>query len=126
MCVLSKYVSCIMKTLDEIPLKENERQAIVELKEPILKRYPDTEIILFGSKARGDSSDESDIDVLVLLDTNVDDHVRLYIFNVAYEIELSYDVVFGIIVQTKDLWYSDAAKYFPLYDSIQQDGVCTQ
>ena len=115
-----------MKTLDEIPLKENERQAIVELKESIHKRYPDAEIILFGSKARGDSSNESDIDVLVLLDTNVDDHVRLDIFNVAYEIELSYDVVFGIIVQTKDLWYSDAAKYFPLYDSIQRDGVCTQ
>jgi len=115
-----------MKTFNQISLKENERQAIVELKEAILKRYPDTEIILFGSKARGDSSNESDIDVLVLLDTNVDDHVRLDIFNVAYEIELSYDILFGIIVQTKDLWYSDAAKYFPLYDSIQRDGVYTQ
>ncbi|MDH7553063.1 MAG: nucleotidyltransferase domain-containing protein [Spirochaetota bacterium] len=115
-----------MKTLDEIALKENERQAILELKKIIQMHYPDAELILFGSKARGDSSNDSDIDILMLLDGSVDDYVRENIFNVAYQIELKYDVVFGIIVEAKMLWYSDKAKYIPLYDSIQKDGVITQ
>jgi predicted nucleotidyltransferase len=69
-----------MKTLDQILLKENEKQAIVTLKEIILKQYSNSEIILFGSKARGDDSDESDIDVLILIDKKIDDYIREDIF----------------------------------------------
>ncbi|HOM11469.1 MAG TPA: nucleotidyltransferase domain-containing protein [Spirochaetota bacterium] len=115
-----------MKTLDQISLKENERQAIVELKNAILAQYPEAEIILFGSKARGDSSDESDMDLLILIDGDVDDFMRENIFDIAYIIELKYDVVFGIIVEAKVLWYSDKTKYIPLYNSIRKDGVITQ
>lgn len=40
-----------MKTLDEIALKENERQAILELKKIIQMHYPDAELLLFVSEA---------------------------------------------------------------------------
>ncbi len=115
-----------MKTLDHITLKDNERQAIISLKEAIAARCKGAELILFGSKVRGDSNDESDIDVLILLGENIDDYLREEIFDIAYKIELAYDVVFGIIVQTKLLWYSDNAQDIPLYQSIQRDGVIAQ
>ncbi len=43
------------KTLKKIELKKNEKEALKELKEKILGRFPDTRIVLYGSKARGDS-----------------------------------------------------------------------
>jgi hypothetical protein len=50
--------------LKKINLKDNERKALRELKERLLKKYPGVEIILYGSKARGDFDKESDIDLL--------------------------------------------------------------
>lgn len=51
--------------LKKINLKDNERKALLELKGRLLKKYPGVEIILYGSKARGDFDKESDIDLLI-------------------------------------------------------------
>ena len=50
-------------------LDENERQALSEYKDSLLRRFPQQveRLILFGSKARGDSVTDSDIDILVIL-----------------------------------------------------------
>ncbi len=50
-------------------LDENERQALSEYKDFLLRRFPQQveRLILFGSKARGDSVASSDTDVLVVL-----------------------------------------------------------
>lgn len=37
-----------MKTFDHIPLKENERQAIIVLEEKMYEKYKGAEILLFG------------------------------------------------------------------------------
>ncbi|MHB8282967.1 MAG: hypothetical protein ACYDDE_09265 [bacterium] len=42
-----------MKTIKTLNLKDNEIQAITELKKRVLRLYADAEIILFGSKANG-------------------------------------------------------------------------
>ena len=56
-----------MKTIKTLNLKDNEIKAIAELKKRVLQLYPDAEIILFGSKARGDYNKDSDVDILILL-----------------------------------------------------------
>lgn len=43
-----------MKTLEQISLKENERQAILELKKIIQMHHPNAALILFESKASGE------------------------------------------------------------------------
>lgn len=50
-------------------LNENEQRALSEYKDFLLRRFPEQveQLILFGSKARGDSVADSDIDVLVVL-----------------------------------------------------------
>jgi len=50
-------------------LDENEQRALSEYKDFLLRRFPEQveRLILFGSKARGDSVADSDIDVLVVL-----------------------------------------------------------
>ena len=41
-----------------------------ELKEKIKEKYPDAEIILYGSKARGDCDENSDIDLMIIIKDN--------------------------------------------------------
>lgn len=56
-----------IKSITQLKLKEHEKKAVQELKETLIERLPEVEILLYGSKARGDSETFSDIDVLVLL-----------------------------------------------------------
>lgn len=80
-------------------------------------------MILFGSKARGDAVEFSDIDVLVLLNRKIDNSLEEEIFSTAFKIELKNDVVFGIVVYSKQFWNSELGKAMPLRWNIDKDGV---
>ena len=113
-----------MKSLKKkLNLKENEKKALDELKKKITERFSDVEIILYGSKARGDADEESDIDVLILLNRDVDDRLREDIFVLSFEIELKYDVVFGILVESRTFWNSSLAKAMPIHWNIDREGI---
>ncbi|MBE0477817.1 nucleotidyltransferase domain-containing protein [Candidatus Aerophobetes bacterium] len=112
-----------MRTLRELNLKENEKKALHELKRRLLKKFPDAEIILYGSKARGDSDEESDIDVLVLLGREVNNTLEEEIFSISFKIELNYDVIFGIIVYPQKFWDSPLGKAMPLHWNVDKEGI---
>jgi len=111
------------KRLKEINLRENERKALEELKEKILERFPDAEIILYGSKARENSDKESDIDLLILVESQVNTDLEEEIFHISYEVELKHDVVFGEIIENKNFWDTALAKAMPLHWNIDREGV---
>ena len=111
------------QTLNKINLIDNEKNALLELKEIILARFPDAEIILYGSKARGDSDKESDIDLLILVESLINSKLEEEIFHLSYQIELKYEVVFGEIVENKDFWNTPLANAMPLHRNIDREGV---
>jgi len=47
------------------------RQTINEISERIAKRFHPHKIILFGSYARGDATEHSDLDLLIITDTTL-------------------------------------------------------
>lgn len=112
-----------MKNLWQVYLKENEKNALRELKSRLLEKFPDAEITLFGSKARGDFEEESDIDLLILLDSPVTSKLEEEITHISYDIELAYDVVFGKIVENKDFWKSPLANSMPLHWNVDKEGI---
>ena len=112
-----------MEYLGHLNLKENEKKALLELKKRLLESFPVAEIILYGSKARGDFDEESDIDILVILKNRVDNSLREKIFSMSFKIELKYDVIFGILVEPEDFWNSPLAKTMPIHGNIDREGI---
>ncbi len=112
-----------MKTTTQPNLKSHEKKALQELKEGLTDRFPEAEIILYGSKARGNSEAFSDIDVLVLLGREINNSLEEVIFGMAYDIELKYDVVFGILVESNVFWDSDLAHAMPIHWNIDREGI---
>ena len=104
-------------------LSNNEKKALLELKRIITENFSKGEIILYGSKARGDYGKYSDIDVLVLLNEDVNNRLEESIFCAVFSIELQYDVIFGIIVYSKQFWNSDLGNSMPLHWNIDSEGI---
>jgi len=106
-----------------VSLKTSEREALKELKIKIVEKFSEAEIILFGSKARGDYDEESDIDLLILIERPINRKIEEEIADISYNIELKYGVVFGKIIENKTFWNSKLAKVMPLHKSIEKEGV---
>jgi len=112
-----------MKNSGNLNLRDNEKKALQELKKILFKSFSVAEIILYGSKARGDFDEESDMDILIILNGKVDDNTREKIFSMSFKIEIKYDVIFGILVETEDFWGSPLAEAMPIHSNISREGV---
>jgi predicted nucleotidyltransferase len=113
-----------MKSLKTLNLKDNEVQAITELKKRILQLYPDATVVLFGSKARGDFNKDSDIDVLILLGAVVNSKVESNIIsNALSDVYLKYpDNVFNILIKNENEWNHYKGNPF-LKENINKEGI---
>jgi predicted nucleotidyltransferase len=105
-----------MKTIDDLPIKQYERRAIIEAARLLKDRFSAREVILFGSKARGDDDEESDIDLLVLTSQPVSWNERKAINDYTLYLNLALRDAAQILRQAR---YS-----FPLECSVPQVSRC--
>ena len=104
-------------------LKENEKKALFELKKTLLQKFPDIEIFIYGSKARGDFIEHSDIDLLILLNRKVNTLIEEEIIGIVYELELEYGVIFDVLIESKDLWQTPVLEEMPIHQNIEREGI---
>ena len=80
-------------------------------------------IILFGSRARGDASQESDWDFLVLTDRKDTELLASELRKkIQEEVELPLNVAVSLIVKNKLIWEDDYA-VTNIYESIREEGI---
>lgn len=79
------------------------------------------EIILFGSRARGDFQKDSDWDLLILLNTMINETIKEEIRNELFEFELETEEVISSIIQSKKGW--DDLSITPLHKIIEEEGI---
>jgi predicted nucleotidyltransferase len=81
-------------------------------------------VILYGSYARGDYREDSDIDIMILADLTDDEVVkyRAEIADFTFDIEMENDVILSPLLKNIDRFYYwiDA---LPFYMNIQKEGV---
>ncbi len=94
-----------------------------QVKETVLEIEPTAEIVLYGSRARGDSGTESDWDFLVLVDGPVDDARVDRIRHRLYEIEWESGQVLSSIVRSREEWRSQPLNNTPFHRNVELEGI---
>ena len=81
-------------------------------------------VILYGSYARGDNDNESDIDIMVLADIPREDARKVYkqIWSKTGDLDLEYSVFISIHVTDCDTFYQ-YVNDLPFYMNVLRDGV---
>ncbi len=59
-------------------------------------------VVLYGSKARGDFLEESDIDILFVTDYAIPRTLKFDIYDAIFELEVEYSVVISAIFITRE------------------------
>jgi predicted nucleotidyltransferase len=86
-------------------------------------KYPDSEIYLYGSRARGDNKYLSDWDLLILLNAkNISFEFETKLMDEFYELELETGEVFSPLIYSKSDW-SNNHSLTPLFENIQKEGI---
>lgn len=82
---------------------------------------PAAEVILFGSRARGDFRADSDWDFLILISKPLNEKLEQLIRNKLYEMELQIGEVISAVIEEKKRWQDFEVTAF--YKNISQEGI---
>jgi len=101
----------------------NDKNQVLQLiKNSVNATDPGAKVILFGSYARGDYNEESDIDVLILLDKdNITYSDETRISYPLFMIEVKTGISISPMVYSKDFW-EHKHKVTPFYENVNQEG----
>lgn len=126
--VLRKWDQATPVGLEQVVLGEQVdiREAVLVFREKLSDRFNSVQLILFGSRARGDYHNESDTDVAVILAGQPGDFVatKLAMADLAFDVLLDT----GVLIQALPVWESewanpDAYSNPELLRNIAQKGI---
>ncbi len=83
-----------------------------------------SKVIIYGSYARGDYQDNSDVDVMVLVDLPEIEIRKMEndVYDIAFEIEMNTGIDISPIIKSK-VQYEYWVDVLPFYRNVQEEGV---
>jgi predicted nucleotidyltransferase len=112
-----------MRMLDHIQLKPNDRAAAKRAAQILRRRFPIEQVILFGSKARGEDDAESDIDLLVLTSQPLSGRERDVVVDSLFDLQLELGVVLSPVIVPFQEWDHGLYQVLALRQEVERDGV---
>lgn len=84
----------------------NEKSILRELKKLLRQRFGEAikDVILFGSRTAGTAHEDSDYDMLIVINGDYDWQFREQVSDIVYDLELKYDVLIDqFLISTGEL-----------------------
>jgi uncharacterized protein len=111
------------KTLADLKLDPRLRAALEAAREQLTARFDIDELVLYGSVARGEADDESDVDLLVILKQPADRQVEDEISRTIFHINLGHDTTLSALVVDREKWDHGMISAMPIHYEIEEDGI---
>jgi len=103
-------------------MKPIHKHLLKEFAVKVRSKYPEASVKAFGSCARGTATEESDLDICVVLH-RMQPEDRLVISDIAWEIGFNNDFLLSTVVFSEEEFESGPVSAGPLLDSIRNEGV---
>lgn len=111
-----------MGSLDDLK-NPAEKDLLLRCKRTIRALDPTADLILFGSRARGEAEEDSDYDLLILTDGDSglkrEDSFRQSL----YPLELETGAMLSIMAINRQVWESTLYREMPFGRNVRRDGV---
>lgn len=79
-------------------------------------------IILYGSVARDEAKDDSDIDIAIIINNEMDESLQEEFIRWSADMDIRYDRVFSIVdIQEEKI--KQWGEILPFYQNVQRDGI---
>ena len=111
-----------VKHFNEIVLSQHQSQALTELQRRLGDAFDIETLVLYGSVARGEAEEESDLDVLVVTAEPLPRPVRHQITDLVFDINLRYDTNISTLVVDRAAWETGCSVLL-IREEILRDGV---
>ena len=104
-------------------MNEKEQETLNRLKRMLQTRVRLYQMILFGSRARGDAEPDSDMDVLVIVDEPENAQTREAVSDCAWEAGFDEGIVVVPVVVSRECWEKGPERASLLAIAVREEGV---
>ena len=107
-----------------LTLHPEEQAWLDEYREALDERYPGAvlRMVIYGSKARADAREDSDLDVLLVVEDGAG-HLKHSLRHIGYELATASDAVPSILAYTRQEWEDRRIRGFPFQKAVEHEGV---
>ena len=107
-------------------MTEQMKELLIQYAEEVRKQYSNAlkAVVLYGSYARGDNTNDSDIDILILVNLPEDEicRSREKISDLTYEFNENHELqIMPVVISQNQFEYW--LQVYPFYQNIEKDGV---
>ncbi len=103
-------------------MKASEAKILNQIKRIVKEKEPSAKIYLYGSRSRGTAKDDSDWDLLILLNKDsISSEVEKEITYPLYDLEFDIGAVISPMVYSEREWNSKY-KVTPFYQNVMREG----
>ncbi len=92
------------------------------IKTEVHEMLPDSKVLLFGSRANGCATEESDWDILILTTNKPDDKIKKIIRNKLFPLSVKIAAFINILLVSENDWNTDPS-YYALHHSVSSKKV---
>ena len=96
-------------------------EILQEIKRRVLAVEPQAEVWLYGSRARGDYTDDSDWDLIVIVPREIDYKQKKKISYPIYDLGMEIGELFSIFIYAREQW--EKYRFIPFRQEVEKDKI---